>query len=226
MPIEAVLRDELGSGYDKFELKEELIGQHDQYLGGKLSLVETANNTKAWQFSSSQYVQEAVRNVEKYLATTDRVLPRKCATPLSTNYRPEIDTTQELHEVDETDAAFYAAFYHALIGMLRWIVELGRADICIEVSLLSHHLALPRQGHFDQALHIFRYLKAHHNAAMVFDPAEWNVPAADFLKKDWNYSVYGCDGLTEELPIDMPKPLGKSMCMHVYVDIVVMLETL
>ena len=89
---EAVLRDELGSGYDKFELKEESIGQPDQYLGGKLSLVETANNTKAWQFSSSQYVQEAVRNVEKYLATTDRVLPRKCTTPLSTNYRPEIDS--------------------------------------------------------------------------------------------------------------------------------------
>ncbi|EJK56248.1 hypothetical protein THAOC_23906 [Thalassiosira oceanica] len=53
---------------------------------------------------------------------------------------------------------------------------------------------------------------------MVFDPAEWNVPATDFQKQDWNYSVYGCDGLTEELPEDMPKPLGKSMRMHVYVD--------
>ena len=211
---ESVLRNELGSGFEKFELKEESIGPPSQYLGGKLSLVETSNNTKAWQFSSSQYVQEAVRNVEKYLAETGRILPRKCLTPLSSNYRPEIDTSQELHEVDEADAAFY----HSLIGMLRWIVELGRADICIEVSLLSHHLALPRRGHFDQALHIFGYLRAHHNAAMVFDPAEWNVPATDFQKQDWNYSVYGCDGLTEELPEDMPKPLGKSMRMHVYVD--------
>ena len=64
------------------------------YLGGKLSLVETANGTKTWQFSSSQYVQEAVSNVEKYLAATDRILPpRRRTTPLSTNYRPEIDTT-------------------------------------------------------------------------------------------------------------------------------------
>jgi len=211
---EAVLRDELGSGFDKFELKEESIGPPSQYLGGKLSLVETANGTKAWQFSSSQYVQEAVSNVEKYLAATNRILPRRCTTPLSTNYRPEIDTTRELHEVDETDAAFY----HSLIGMLRWIVELGRADICLEVSLLSHHLALPREGHFDQAVHIFGYLREHHNAAMVFDPAAWEVPATDFQKKDWDYSVYGCDGLKEELPADMPTPLGKSMRMHVYVD--------
>ncbi|EJK65892.1 hypothetical protein THAOC_13210, partial [Thalassiosira oceanica] len=211
---EAVLREELGSGFEKFELKEESIGPPSQYLGGKLSLVTTANNTKAWQFSSSQYVQEAVRNVEKYLAATDRILPRRCTTPLSPNYRPEIDTTLELNEVDDTDAAFF----HSLIGMLRWIVELGRADICLEVSLLSHHLALPREGHFAQALHIFGYLREHHNAAMVFDPAAWDVPATDFQKKDWNYSVYGCDGLTEELPADMPTPLGKTMRMHVYVD--------
>ncbi|EJK77372.1 hypothetical protein THAOC_00801 [Thalassiosira oceanica] len=209
---ESVLRNELGSGFEKFGLKEESIGPPAQYLGGKLSLVETSNNTKAWQFSSSQYVQEAVHNVEKYLAELRQTGFYRASVSLLC--RPTIvpRLTQSGHkpgarEVDEADAAFY----HSLIGMLRWIVELGRVDICIEVSLLlSHHLVLPRRGHFDQALHIFGYLRAHHNAAMVFDPAEWNVPATDFQKQDWNYSVYGCDGLTEELPDDMSKPLGKS----------------
>ena len=62
---------------------------------------------------------------------------RQCrrTTPLSTNYRPEIETTQELHEVDETDAAFAP------------IVELGAADICLEVSLLSHHLDQGKKRH-------------------------------------------------------------------------------
>ena len=45
---------------------------------------------------------------------------------------------------------------------------------------------------------------------MVFDPAAWEVPATDFQKKDWDYSVYGS--------VDMPTPLGKTMRMHVYVD--------
>ena len=37
-------------------------------------------------------------------------------------------------------------------------------------------------------------------------------------RQDWDYSVYGCDGLKEELPAHMPTPLGKTMRMHVYVD--------
>ena len=40
-------------------------------------------------------------------------------------YRPEIDITPELGEGD-------AAYFHSLIGVLRWIVELGRVDINVE----------------------------------------------------------------------------------------------
>lgn len=211
---EAILRNELGSGEDAFELKEESIGKPNQYLGGKLSEVTLNNGNKAWQFSSAQYVKEAVKNVEAYLADTGRKLPRRALTPFSSAYRPEIDVSRELHEVSEADAAYF----HSLIGVLRWIVELGRADICLEVSMLSSHLALPREGHLEQAFHIFAYLKEHHNAAMVFDPTEWNIPQGDFVKQDWNYSIYGCDGLEVDLPDDMPKPLGNMMRMHVYVD--------
>ena len=48
-----------------------------------------------------------------------------------------------------------AAYYQSLIGILRWIVELGRVDVCLEVSMMSSHLALPREGHLEQVLHIF-----------------------------------------------------------------------
>ena len=102
--------------------------------------------------------------------------------------------------------------------MLRWIVELGRADICLEVSMLSSHLALPRVGHYRQVLHIFAYLDKHHNAEMVFDPTPWPVPPTDFQKKDWNYSVYGCEGTKEDLPKGMPEPRGETMRLRVYVD--------
>ncbi len=43
-------------------------------------------------------------------------------------------------------------FYQEIIGSLRWAVELGRVDILLEVSLISKHLALPREGHLEQAL--------------------------------------------------------------------------
>ena len=60
-------------------------------------------------------------------------------------------------------------YYQTQIGVLRWLVELGRIDIITEVSMLTSQLALPREGHLEAVLHIFGYLKGHHNAWMVFD---------------------------------------------------------
>ena len=39
-----------------------------------------------------------------------------------------------------------------------------------------------------------------------------------FPKQDWAFSAYGIEDLEEELPPDMPKPLGPSMKMRVYKD--------
>ena len=49
---------------------------------------------------------------------------------MNSGYCPEIDITPELGKED-------AAYFHSLIGVLRWIVELGRVDINIEASMLS-----------------------------------------------------------------------------------------
>ena len=131
----------------------------DHYLGGKVRKVQLENGVYAWAFSSSQYVQTAVKNVEAYLDSQDNKcwkMPSKADTPLTTTYRPELDVSRELNEVD-------AAYYQSLIGILRWMVELGRVDVCLEVSMMSSHLALPREGHLEQVLHIFAYLKKYHN---------------------------------------------------------------
>jgi hypothetical protein len=90
-------------------------------------------------------------------------LPYKAPTPLSSEYCPEINMPPKLNEDD-------SRYYHSLIGVLCWIVELGRADIYVEVSMMSSHLALLRVEHLKELFHIFAYLKAHHNTEMVFDP--------------------------------------------------------
>ena len=137
----------------------------------------------------------------------------KALTPLTSNYRPDIDITEELGE-DE------ASYYHSLIGVLRWIVELGRVDICCEVSMVSSHLALPQCGHLAQVLHIFASLKSHANYEMVYDLSGVEFERAQFLRTDWGYSIYTQDDskLVEELPPNMPEPRGLGMTMIVYVD--------
>ena len=164
----------------------------------------------AWGFGSSQYVHAAVKNVQDFLAKTGRKLPATAKTPIQTAYRPEIDTTPELSAID-------AAYYQSLIGVLRWMVELGRVDICLEVSTLLSHLALPREGNLQQIFHMFAYLKRNHNSEMIFDPSDPVVDESLFEEQDWTATEFGLS-LTEELPGNMPQTRGSGFVMRAYVD--------
>ena len=77
-----------------------------------------------------QYFKAVVKNVTEYLKKRGEGLTAKAVTPINSVYRPEIDITPDLGEAD-------AAYFHYLIGVLRWIVELGRVDINVEDSMLS-----------------------------------------------------------------------------------------
>jgi hypothetical protein len=63
-------------------------------------------------------------------------LSYKALTPLSSRCCPEIDVCPELGEDD-------VSCFHSLVGVLRWIIDLQRVDINVEVSMMSSHLALP-----------------------------------------------------------------------------------
>ena len=146
-----------------FNLKYSSIVPTTQYLGGKLREVELENGQKCWAFGSKQYVEAVVKNVTEYLKKRGEVLAAKAVTLMNSGYRPEIDITPDLGEEN-------AAYFHSLIGVLRWSLELGRVDINVEASMLSSHLAMPREGHTPELLHVFAYLKKHMNTEMVFNP--------------------------------------------------------
>ncbi len=205
---EKVLRSEIGQN---FVLQDESIGPPSQDLGGKLQLVTLDNGIKACGFGSCQYIQSAVKNVEEHLAKIGEKLPYKAPTPLSSGYRPEIDVSPKLGEAD-------ASYFDSLIGVLRWIVELGRVDLDVEVLIMSLHLALPPEGHLKEIYHIFGYLKAHSNTEMVFDPTPPVIDMNLFERQNWSFLPYGCDGLNEALSSNMPKSLGPLMMLRVYVD--------
>jgi hypothetical protein len=128
-----------------------------------------------------------VSNVEKYLAVRgDTGLSSKATMPMANRYRPEIDMSEEL-------SPERANYYQSLIGILRWAVELGRVNIITEVSMLSSHLALPREGHLAAVFHIFAYMKKKHNARMVFDPTYPEIDETRFQAQDWS-NAYGNEG--------------------------------
>ena len=192
-----------------FKLKETSIGPPTQYLGNKVSQVTLSNGTTCWSISSSQYIQAAVKNVEDHLAKKGEKLPPKAKSPWSTGYRPETDVTPELSPCD-------AAYFQSLIGVLRWIVELNRVDICMETSALASMMAMPREGHLAQVYRMFSFLKSHHNAVMVFDCTPPDIDLSEFADDDWTSTPYG--ECKEEIPPNAPKPRGIGFWMRAFVD--------
>jgi hypothetical protein len=78
-------------------------------------------------------------------------IPTRADNSFPVNYDPFTD----LFDILDPE---YTSFYQHLIGVMRWMVELGRIDIATEVSMLSSYLACPWEGHLENALHVMGYL--------------------------------------------------------------------
>ena len=68
------------------------------------------------------------------------------------------------------------------IEILRWMVELGRVDIYLELSMMSSHMDMPREGHLNELFHIFGYLRKYHNMKMVFDSNDPVIDESQYQK--------------------------------------------
>jgi hypothetical protein len=86
--------------------------------------------------------------VETELEKVGKALPTKVTTPTMADYHPELDQSKEL-------GPDQATYFPGLISFLHCCIELGRINIIVEVSLLSRFLACPREGHMQQAFHVF-----------------------------------------------------------------------
>ena len=134
--------------------------------------------------------------------------PAQCYTLMSTDYLPELDTTDEL----KSDGVQY---YQELIGILRWAVELRRVDILLETALMSTYMASPRVGHLNQLYRMFGFLKLYPKRKLAFDPMHPKISEKMFKLYDW-CNFYR--DTKESIPGDMPRPRGNPMSTHCFVD--------
>ena len=109
----------------KYIVREDTIKDLDFYLGTNVQRVDTGRTT-CWGLSSDKYVKESISNVKKQLNSDGYQFHKKLSAagnadqPYSSlKYRPEIDTSAYCSD-DQV------AYFQNLIGVLRWIIELGR----------------------------------------------------------------------------------------------------
>jgi hypothetical protein len=212
-----------------YTMKAGSVKEPDEYLGAQIRK-HNLDGKEVWAMSSDLYVKRAIADVEMELSHIGQTLRNKVSTPLSSGYRPEFDTPElsqtqrdELHkkgyrpEKDRTAELDpkRANYFQGLIGVLRWIVELGRIDIMVAVSLLSRYLANPRVGHLEEALHCFAYLKSHNKSSVVMDDTTPSFDESRFVQCDWSEYYPGAH---EPEPPRAPELRGNSVTTTCFVD--------
>jgi hypothetical protein len=176
------------------------------YLGTKIKKTVLSNGAWAWGQSSSHYVRNAVKNLEELRVKEGRNFPKQAPTPMSSTYKQEVDVSPEL-------SPDMSNFYRSQVGVLRWIIEMGRLNITTKMSMLAEHMAVPREGHL---IHVFAYLKYEHNASLIYDPSYPRIKTNDFkINEDWK-AFYG--KVKEAIPLNAPPPRGCSVMIQIYVD--------
>ena len=178
---------------------------------------------KCYALSSETYTKEAIRVVNslmlKHKFSYSSTRRHGSKSPFSSSeYRPELESSQYCSDKHTT-------IYQNLMGMLRWMCELGRIDILHEASLLSQYMSSPRQGHLQQAFNVFYYLN--HNLAkgwLIFDPLDYDINWVP-IRNDELHPQKRAEAMkelypdAEDLPPPkMPLPRGKPVNINVFVD--------
>ena len=199
------------------KLKPDRIKFPDRYLGNTIAKRHLDSTNEDYHAMGSEtYIREAIKVIRVNTTCLRLNVPGRGEQPFSNVvYRPELDATNFCsHE--------QLAFYQQVLGILRWIIELGRIDILYETSVLSQYLANPREGHLLQALRVIHYLEKHLSSWIMFDPMKFKI--------DWSSNGMASPEVRakalklqypdaqEQIPINIPEPRGKSVQVNCFVD--------
>jgi hypothetical protein len=119
-------------------LKLGSIGPPKQYLGAPVGEFRLPDKPEKviWSLSSEKYAKEAIRDLQLWLKERDFAPLKSTTTMLPTGYLPALDAMEYCNsELNQ--------YYQQQILVLRWLVELGRINICTEVSMLAAFAAAP-----------------------------------------------------------------------------------
>ena len=187
-------------------VKDKSKGPPSYYLGNDYK----KDSKGRWCIGCKTYLTEAVCRVEDVLG---KQLPKK-DTPMTDGDHPEENVLELLDDKGHQR-------YQMLIGMLNWIVYIGRMDVAYAAtSSLSRFTACPCKGHMDCVLQVFGYLEKYKNRHVVVDSRDPIVVggkdalALDFVEMFKN----NYPDATEEVDSKVPAPMIDKLEITAFVD--------
>jgi hypothetical protein len=208
------LAEELG---EIFSIKE--IGPPSRYLGADVRWVDGY-----FHFSSSTYLSEVLDQLQRTgsLEEDDREMKglrkfptpfqfKEGDTPLTPGDHPELDNSDLLSDAGQN-------LYQRLIGILQWIVHIGRYDVCFATSSLSRFSSAPREGHLNRVKRIFGYLRANPNKSIKINPSDIEDLPPPMSKDVTSEMRSQYPESIEERSERDPVPRGETLSLTVFVD--------
>ena len=156
-------------------------------------------------------VAQPTRYINKILESYKIMLPNEnfinAESPLEKNDHPELDNSELCNEEQITK-------YMSMIGQLQRAITLGRYDILAQVMSMSRFRLTPKTGHLERMKRLY-VVKTKHFAIRyrTKEPDYSHLPKQEY---EWTRTVYG--NVKEEIPKDIPKPLGKRVITTTFLD--------
>ena len=185
----------------KYNLKLKGVGPLEYHLG--CTYKKDPDETLA--ADPRRYVNKILESYESMF----KEKPRKSRPPLEEGDHPELHTPGlcDEHQTNQLQT---------LVGQLQWLISPGHVDIAVHVMSLSRFRAQPRKGHLDRTKRTVGYLLFLPDGTIIFRTEEPDLLSLKDQVYDWTRSVYS--GACEQIPHDIPKPLGKHGQTTHYVD--------
>jgi hypothetical protein len=180
------------------------IGPPDYYLGNDYK----KDRKGRWCIGCKKYLVEAIKRVERMFGSLN-----KYSNPMETGDHPELDESEVMNDDGHRK-------FQMLMGILVWVVTIGRIDVAHSTSSLSRFTACPREGHLDRALRVFGYLKKRPNRRVVVDSRDPIYRGGEDAV-DLDFTKVLADNYpdaVEEIDVNLPKPLIDEMEITVFVD--------
>ena len=122
-------------------------------------------------------------------------------------------------ELDESDFCEVAGnrLYIQLVGILLWIVRLGRVDIAFVISPFSRFSALPRKTHLDELEKIIGFLEKYPDKRLVVNSQPQTFPGRLLSKSRETMQALYPDA-EEEIDPQFPRPMGRPIQTSCWFD--------
>ena len=131
-------RDMMSEICSVFKFKNNKVSKPETYLGARLQQ-KSINGKSCWTMTSVDYINAAVKNIEKATKDSKWKIPSRAKTTMISDYVPEFDDTPDLDAKD-------TQYFQEIIGMAIWRTEIGRVKVLHEISRFSQYQASPRKG--------------------------------------------------------------------------------